>query len=265
MRRTSTFSRCFPFFLAPPPPPDGKKYTTLNSAPSPLPHTSLRPRPRPHFSPNRCNHFSETKNSGDTCCAGKAPDEILNAARNALAGMFNKCESCAKAWERIVCALACSPKQGSFVKPEVGSKLDENNIHHLSNVTYKLKLHVLTAVALWESCSGDDYMTPATVKGAMPKVTGFRVRFGGGSEIVPESFIPLEQQATNFVESPDYVRLFLPGVESRVVIEVTCKDDPKGCHEGLTEHELGYDAGYGDPKPYHIAPYVATPPSFLLF
>jgi sodium/hydrogen exchanger 8 len=218
------------------------------------PKTNL-PSPTTHAT---CNHFSKTKNSGKTCCAEKAPDEILLAARNALAGMFNKCESCAKAWERIVCALACSPKQGAFVKPDIGTKLDQKHISHLANVTYKLKMHVLTAVALWESCSSDDYMTPAKVKGAMPEVTGFRVRFGGGSEITPGSFIPIETQATNFVESPDYVRLFLPGVESRVVVEVTCKDDPYECHEGLTEHELGYDSGYGEPKPYHIAPYCSS-------
>ena len=115
-------------------------------------------------------------------------------------------------------------------------------------------MHVSTAVALWKSCSDDDYMTPASVKGAMPELTGFRVRFGGGPEIVASAFIPLETQAANFVESPDYVRLFLPGVESRVVVEVTCKDDPVECHEGLTEHELGWDHGYGKAKPYHIAP-----------
>ena len=57
--------------------------------------------------------------------------------------------------------------------------MDSNNVHHLANVSYKLKMHVSTAVALWKSCSDDDYMTPASVKGAMPEF-GFRVRFGGG-------------------------------------------------------------------------------------
>lgn len=159
------------------------------------------------------------------------------------------------AWERIVCALVCSPKQGSFVLPEISSKVGSDGIDRMASVTYKLKMHVSTAVALWESCSSDDFMTPPKVKGAMPTITGFRVRFGGTSEIDAEGFIPIEKQAKHFVESPDFVHLFLPGVESRVHVEVTCLDDPTGCTDGLTEAELGYDDTYGTgPKPYHISP-----------
>ena len=57
--------------------------------------------------------------------------DFLNTA---LRGMFDKCASCAEAWERVVCALACSPKQNSFVSH--GVHFDPRG--HINNVTYQL-------------------------------------------------------------------------------------------------------------------------------
>ena len=115
---------------------------------------------------NTCEHFQDS-----SCCATTAPGELVEAARNALRGMFDKCASCASAWERVVCALTCSPKQGSFVHPLIqytpGLRLD--------NVTYVLSLHESLAKQLWDSCASDDY-TVLDAEG-VAKEMGFRAKF----------------------------------------------------------------------------------------
>ena len=49
-------------------------------------------------------------------CCSHLPEEntpsFIQSAKNVLQGMFDKCASCAASWERVVCALTCSPKQG---------------------------------------------------------------------------------------------------------------------------------------------------------
>ncbi len=104
------------------------------------------------------------------------------------------------------------------------------------------------AIALWESCSGDDYAMPATVKGEPPKAVGFRYEYGDAT-----GFLSVHDRAEAFVTSTEYFSLFVPGAEERVVIEITTDDAV-----GLTENELGLDSSYTVPMAYHVSPYCAT-------
>jgi len=74
---------------------------------------------------------------------------IFDFLNTALRGMFDKCASCAEAWERVVCALACSPKQNSFVSH--GVHFDARG--HINNVTYQLYIHTSLANEIWNSCA----------------------------------------------------------------------------------------------------------------
>jgi hypothetical protein len=90
-----------------------------------------------------CNHFS-TATDRKSCCSSSAPLEIIESSRNALRGMFDKCASCAQAWERVACAMACSPKQGNFIKASVAYQEER-----MKNVSYVLSIHESLAKQLW--------------------------------------------------------------------------------------------------------------------
>ena len=161
-----------------------------------------------------CGFYS----GGKSCCGAlqKEVKESLETIKSRMLGLFDKCEMCGEAWERVFCAASCSPHQASFVKQT--KRVD-------GSLGYTLNLQKELAVSLWRSCQDDDKQ-PETID-EYPMV--FKIDINLGSE---------EKNAIKFAEDPNIISLNMPTVPGHFEIKVV--DDETN---GLTGHDLGLYEG----------------------
>lgn len=166
-----------------------------------------------------CSYYKE----GKSCCGNldKEVQETLETIKGKMLGLFDKCESCGEAWERVFCAASCSPHQASFVR-------QSNNGD--GTLGYTLNLHKDLAIALWRSCQDDD-KKPESID-TYPVV--FKIDINLGSE---------GKNAVKFAEDPNIISLSVPTIQNNFLINVV--DDE---NNGLTERGLGL---YGNNE-FHV-------------